>query len=119
MPPVDQIELHPGLQQREAVAECSAHDIAVEAWSPLAQGDVLQDPSIAAIAGRVGRTPAQVILRWHIQSGRIVIPKSVTPSRIAENFELFDFELSGDDVAALDSLDGGKRIGPDPMTATF
>lgn len=118
-PPVNQIELHPGLQQREATTEGSVYNIATEAWSPLAHGHVLEDPNIAAIAGRVSRTPAQVILRWHVQNDRIVIPKSVNPARIAENFAIFDFELSEDDVAALDSLESGKRYGPNPDTAKF
>jgi 2,5-diketo-D-gluconate reductase A len=118
-PPINQIELHPGLQQRETTDYAVANDIVIEAWSPLAQGGVLQDPNIAAIAGRHGKTPAQVILRWHIQDGRVVIPKSVTPSRIKENFEIFDFELTEDDMAALESLDAGKRVGPNPVTATF
>lgn len=117
-PPINQIELHLGLQQREATVVCEAHDCLIEAWSPLGHGRV-DDPNVAAIAGRVGRTPAQVILRWHIQDGRVAIPKSATPSRIAENFEIFDFELSDDDVAALNSLDAGVRYGPDPATARF
>jgi diketogulonate reductase-like aldo/keto reductase len=119
VPPIDQIELHPGLQQEEMREFAAAHDIAIEAWSPLARGEVLMDPNIAAIAGRVGRSPAQVILRWHIQNGRVVIPRSVTPSRIVENFDLFGFELSDDDMAALDSLDAGTRVGPNPVNARF
>jgi 2,5-diketo-D-gluconate reductase A len=118
-PPIDQIELHPGLQQRVASEYAAANGIVIEAWSPLARGEILQDPNIAAIAGRVSKTPAQVILRWHIEDGRVVIPRSVNAGRIAENFALFDFELSVDDVAALDSLDAGSRVGPNPVTATF
>jgi 2,5-diketo-D-gluconate reductase A len=91
------------------------HDIRTEAWSPLAQGGaVLTDPVITELAERHGRTPAQVILRWHLQLGNIVIPKSVTPSRIAENFAVCDFELTGDEMAALTALDRGERTGPDP-----
>jgi diketogulonate reductase-like aldo/keto reductase len=119
MPVMNQIELHPGLQQREATEYCRERDIVVEAWSPLARGEVLEDPNIAAIAGRHGKTPAQVILRWHLQDGRVVIPRSVTPSRIVENFGLFDFELDEQDMAALESLDAGKRVGPDPVLAQF
>lgn len=117
-PPINQIELHLGLQQREATVECEAHGCLIEAWSPLGHGRV-DDPNVAAIAGRHGKTPAQVILRWHIQEGRIAIPKSVHPERIAENFAIFDFELSDGDVAALHSLESGLRYGPDPMTARF
>jgi 2,5-diketo-D-gluconate reductase A len=93
-----------------------AHGIATEAWSPIAQGKVLDDPVIEEIAGRVDRKPAQVVLRWHIQHGYIVFPKSVTPERIRENFELFDFELEAGDVEAIDGLDRGEagRIGPNP-----
>ena len=98
-----------------------AHDIATEAWSPIAQGRVLDDPVITAIAGRLGRSPAQVVLRWHIQRGSIVIPKSVTPARIKENFELFDFRLEPGEVAQIDALDRGEagRIGPHPATFAF
>lgn len=117
-PPINQIELHLGLQQRETSVLCGAHDCVIEAWAPLAHGRV-DDPNVAAIAGRVGRTPAQVILRWHIQEGRVAIPKSINPQRIAENFAIFDFELSEADVAALHSLDAGQRLGPNPKTATF
>jgi 2,5-diketo-D-gluconate reductase A len=118
-PPIDQIELHPGLQQHEASQYATANGITIEAWSPLARGEILQDPNIAAIAGRLGRTPAQVILRWHIEEGRVVIPRSVNAGRIAENFALFDFELAPEDVVALESLDAGSRVGPNPVTATF
>ena len=92
------------------------HGIATEAWSPIAQGDVLDDRLIGEIAERLGRTPAQVVLRWHVQRGNVVIPKSVTPERIRENFELFDFELSEDDVKRIDGLDRGEagRTGPHP-----
>jgi 2,5-diketo-D-gluconate reductase A len=115
-PTVNQIELHPRLQQAELRAWHADHDIATEAWSPLAQGDLLEDETIETIAAHHERTPAQVILRWHLQSGNVVIPKSKTPERIRENFELFDFALSEDDMAAIERLDSGARIGPDPGT---
>jgi 2,5-diketo-D-gluconate reductase A len=113
-PTVNQIELHPRLQQAELRAWHADHDIATEAWSPLAQGDLLEDGTIETIAAHSERTPAQVILRWHLQVGNVVIPKSKTPERIRENFELFDFALSEDDMAAIERLDAGERIGPDP-----
>jgi diketogulonate reductase-like aldo/keto reductase len=115
-PTVNQIELHPRLQQAELRSWHEEHDIATEAWSPLAQGDLLEDETIATIAAHQERTPAQVILRWHLQVGNVVIPKSVTPERIRENFELFDFALSEDDMAAIERLDAGERVGPDPGT---
>jgi diketogulonate reductase-like aldo/keto reductase len=115
-PTVNQVELHPRLQQAELRAWHADHGIATEAWSPLAQGDLLEDGTIATIAAHHDRTPAQVILRWHLQLGNVVIPKSRTPERIRENFELFDFALSEDDMAAVERLDTGERIGPDPST---
>jgi 2,5-diketo-D-gluconate reductase A len=115
-PTVNQIELHPRFQQAELRAWNTDHDIATEAWSPLAQGDLLEDGTIETIAAHHDRTPAQVILRWHLQVGNVVIPKSSTPPRIRENFDIFDFELSEDDMAALERLDSGERIGPDPST---
>jgi 2,5-diketo-D-gluconate reductase A len=115
-PTVNQIELHPRFQQGELRAWNADHDIVTEAWSPLAQGDLLEDGTIETVAAHHDRTPAQVILRWHLQLGNVVIPKSSTPERIRENFELFDFELSEDDMAALARLDTGERIGPDPGT---
>ncbi|MGB7686349.1 MAG: aldo/keto reductase [Solirubrobacterales bacterium] len=116
LPTVNQIELHPNLQQAELRAWHEDNGIATEAWSPLAQGALLEDPTIEAIAADHGRTQAQVILRWHLQIGNVVIPKSVTPRRIQENFELFDFELSEEEMAAIGRLDSGGRIGPDPAT---
>lgn len=116
-PAVNQIELHPRFQQAELRREHAKHGILTEAWSPLGQGEPLDDETISRIASGHDRTPAQVILRWHIQLGNVVIPKSVTPERIEENFQVFDFELSEDDmraIAQLDSRDG--RIGPDPAT---
>jgi diketogulonate reductase-like aldo/keto reductase len=113
-PTVNQIELHPRLQQAELRARHAEQEIATEAWSPLAQGELLSDATIGEIAARYGKTPAQVILRWHLQLGNVVIPKSVTPERIRDNFEIFDFELDDGDMQAIERLDAGKRIGPDP-----
>jgi diketogulonate reductase-like aldo/keto reductase len=115
-PTINQIELHPFLQQAELRGWQVEHAIATEAWSPIAQGAALGDGTIATIAAHHERTPAQVVLRWHVQLGNVVIPKSVTPERIRENFELFDFELSEDDMVAIARLDRGERIGPDPAT---
>jgi 2,5-diketo-D-gluconate reductase A len=114
LPTVNQIELHPSLQQAELRAWHADHGIATEAWSPLAQGALLSDDTIETIAAHHDKTPAQTILRWHLQIGNVVIPKSVTPERIRENIEIFDFELSEDDLAAIARLDAGERIGPDP-----
>jgi 2,5-diketo-D-gluconate reductase A len=118
VPAVNQIEVHPYLLNRDVRSYCEEHGIAVEAWSPIAQGAVLDDPVIGEIAQRVGRTPAQVVLRWHIQHRMIVFPKSVTPDRVRENFALFDFSLSDEDMAAIDGLDKGEsgRRGPNPDT---
>jgi diketogulonate reductase-like aldo/keto reductase len=117
VPTVNQVELHPYLQQAELRAFDEKHGIATEAWSPLAQGGkLLQEPAITALAQKHSRTPAQIVLRWHIQLGNIVIPKSVTPSRIRENFDLFSFSLTGEEVAGLSTLDLGERTGPDPDT---
>jgi len=115
-PTVNQIELHPRLQQADLRVWHAEHGIATEAWSPLAQGELLGDETIVAVAMAHDKTPAQVILRWHLQLGNVVIPKSVMPERIRENIELFDFELSDDDLAAIGGLDSGGRIGPDPAT---
>jgi 2,5-diketo-D-gluconate reductase A len=114
----NQIELHPYLLNEQVRAYGEAHDIATEAWSPIAQGAVLGDPVIAAIAERLEKSPAQVPLRWHIQRGNVVFPKSTTPARIKENFELFDFQLEADDVARITALDKGEvgRTGPHPDT---
>lgn len=113
-PAVNQIEVHPYLTQDELRAFNSEHGIATEAWSPIAQGAVLDDPSITELARTHSKTPAQVVLRWHIQLGSIVFPKSVTPSRMRENFELFDFELSDTDMSMISSLNKDERTGPDP-----
>ncbi|MFI8435518.1 aldo/keto reductase [Streptomyces sp. NPDC079020] len=115
VPVLNQIELHPQLQQSESRALHAEHGIATEAWSPLGQGKGLLDvPTVVAVARKHGRTPAQAVLRWHLQLGNVVIPKSVTPSRIAENLDVFGFELDADDLAAFAALDEGKRLGPNP-----
>ena len=115
-PAVNQIEVHPYLTQDDVRAFCAEHQIAIEAWSPIAQGEVLGDPEIATIAERTGKSPAQVVLRWHIERGDIVFPKSVTPARIRENIDIFDFELSAQDMAAISALNKALRTGPDPDT---
>ncbi len=120
VPSVNQIELHPGFQQKELTAYHAEHGIITESWSPLGQGTLLENASLKALGQKHGKTPAQVIVRWHLDRGYIVIPKSVTPSRIRENFDVFDFSLDADDlakIAALDRKDG--RIGLDPQTADF
>ncbi|GAA1193744.1 aldo/keto reductase [Streptomyces hebeiensis] len=119
VPVLNQIELHPQLQQAESRAFHAERSILTEAWSPLGQGKgLLEVPTVVAIARKHGRTPAQAVLRWHLQLGNVVIPKSVTPSRIRENIDVFDFELDADDLAALAALDEGKRLGPDPTVFT-
>jgi 2,5-diketo-D-gluconate reductase A len=116
-PAVNQIELHPYFAQQPLREVASRLDIVTEAWSPLApQTDLLNDPVIAGLARRHGRTPAQIVLRWHIQLGNVVIPKSVTPARIAENIDIFGFCLDDADLAAIAQLDRGMRTGPDPET---
>jgi len=119
VPAVNQIELHPLLPQQELRDVHAKLGIATEAWSPLGQGSLLADPVITGIAEQHGKTPAQVLIRWHIQLGNIVIPKSVNPERIASNFDVFDFELSGQDITSIASLETGKRLGPDPRTFNF
>ncbi|MGV9564483.1 aldo/keto reductase [Streptomyces sp. NPDC003480] len=117
IPAVDQIELHPHLQQHAAREYHAEQGIATEAWSPLGQGKgLLEVPAIVAIAQKHNRTPAQVVLRWHLQLGNVVIPKSVTPSRIRENIDVFDFTLDAEDMAAISALNEDRRIGPDPAT---
>ncbi|KXP13516.1 2,5-diketo-D-gluconic acid reductase [Tsukamurella pulmonis] len=113
-PSVNQIELHPALQNRDTVAANRRQDIATEAWSPLAQGAALDSAAVTAAAARHGVTPAQIVLRWHLQHGTIVIPKSVTPSRIAANLDLFGFSLDDAEVAAIDALEADGRTGPHP-----
>lgn len=120
VPAINQIELHPDFQQRESRAFHEKHQIATQSWSPLGQGKLLNHPEIGKMAERLGRTPAQVIIRWHIDTGLVVIPKSVTPSRIVENFKVFDFKLAAEDLDVIGKLDNADaRIGPDPKTATF
>jgi 2,5-diketo-D-gluconate reductase A len=127
VPAVNQIEVHPYFRQSELLAVGAEHGILSQAWSPIggitfyrdgSHGSTLPDPTIGEIAAVHGKTPAQVMLRWHLQQGRQVIPKSVTPSRIAENFDVFDFELTGDQLAAIDALDTGVRGGPEPSRIT-
>jgi 2,5-diketo-D-gluconate reductase A len=119
VPAVNQIELHPRLPQAELRETHARYGIATEAWSPLGQGSLLEDPIVTTIAERHGKTPAQVLIRWHIHLGNIVIPKSVNPDRIASNFNVFDFELSEADIASIATLDNGTRLGPDPRTFNF
>ena len=115
-PSVNQIELHPALQQHGLLRRHEELGIVTEAWSPLAQGQVLDDPVITGIAEAHGKSAGQVVLRWHIQLGNVIFPKSVTPERIQENFEIFDFTLTGDQLDQIGQLDKGERIGPDPDT---
>jgi 2,5-diketo-D-gluconate reductase A len=121
VPAVNQIEVHPYFTNDALRGYGREHRIATEAWSPIAQGEVLDEPTITQTADKVGKTPAQVVLRWHIQRGDIIFPKSVTPSRMQENFELFDFELESDDVDEISALDRGEdgRTGPNPDTFAY
>ena len=128
VPAVNQIEVHPYFQQREVQAFGAEHDILTQAWSPIggitfyrdgSHGSTLEDPTIGGIAAAHGKTAAQVMLRWHVQEGRQVIPKSVTPSRIAENFDVVDFDLTDDELTAIDALDTGVRGGPAPEAITL
>ncbi len=118
-PAVNQIEVHPYFAQDELRAFGADHEIVTEAWSPLAQGKVTGDPAVGAVAERLGCTPAQAVLRWHLQRGDVVFPKSVSRERMQENFALFDVELGTEDMAALTGLDRGERIGPDPDTFNY
>ena len=115
-PSINQVELHPRLGQQGLRRTHADLGVVTEAWSPLAQGEVLDDPVITGIAEAQERTPGQVVLRWHIQLGNVVIPKSVTPDRIQQNLHVFDFELSDDEMSEIESLDVGERTGPDPDT---
>jgi len=115
-PAVNQVEIHPYFTQDELRGFCAEHQIAIEAWSPIAQGLVLNDPVIESIARRTGKSPAQVVLRWHIERGDIVFPKSATPERIRENIDIFDFDLPAADVAEIAMLNRNERTGPDPDT---
>ena len=119
VPAVNQVELHPLLPQHELREVHAQLGIATEAWSPLGQGSLLADPVVTGVASAHGKTSAQVLIRWHMQLGNIVIPKSVNPERIASNFDVFDFELSDQDLASIASLDNGTRLGPDPRTFNF
>ena len=117
VPAVNQIELHPQFPQAELRAYHAEHGILTESWGPIGQGKgLLEDERIQAVATKTGKTPAQVVLRWHVQLGLVVIPKSVTPSRIAENIEIFDFALDDDDLATIAQVETGERLGPDPRT---
>jgi 2,5-diketo-D-gluconate reductase A len=118
-PAVNQIEIHPYLTQDDLRAFNAEHEIVTEVWSPIAQGKILDDPTIVEIARRHGRTPAQVTLRWHVQRGDVVFPKSVTRSRIEENFRIFDFELSSEDMVSITGLNRNERTGPDPDTFNY
>lgn len=119
VPAVNQIELHPRFTQKDLREVHAQRGIATEAWAPLGQGALLTHPMITAVAAECGRTAAQVLVRWHIQLGNIVIPKSVHPSRIASNIDVFDFELSANEMATISSLDDATRLGPDPRTFNF
>ena len=114
VPAVNQIELHPGFAQTDLRAFHAKHGIATESWSPLAQGGIAKEKVILDLAQKHGKSPAQITLRWHLQNDLIVIPKSVTPARIRENIDVFDFELSAGDMAAIDGIQEGARLGPDP-----
>ena len=116
VPAINQVELHPWLQQEELRRFHAGHGIVTEAWSPISRGEKLGDPLVGRIAGKHGVTPAQVILRWHLDLGNVVIPKSVNRDRMAENLDLFGFELDSEDRAAITTLDSGLRVGPDPDT---
>jgi 2,5-diketo-D-gluconate reductase A len=119
VPVINQVELHPRLQQRALREVHRRLDIRTESWSPLGQGQAIGDPVIATIAGKHGKSPAQVVIRWHLEEGLVVIPKSVTPSRIRENFGVFDFSLDADDLQRIAALDTSGRIGSDPAVADF
>lgn len=116
VPAINQIELHPRLTQQDLRRYHREHGIVTEAWSPIAQGESLTEPVITSLAEKYGRTPAQIVLRWHIQIGNVVFPKSATPERIRENIDVFDFELSPDDVVSIEELNADRRTGPDPDT---
>ncbi|WP_322785138.1 aldo/keto reductase [Streptomyces profundus] len=120
VPALNQIELHPNFQQAESRAFHAEHGIATEAWSPLGSGKgLLDEPELARIAAKHGRTPAQVVLRWHLQLDNVVIPKSVTPARITENFDVFGFSLDDEDLVAIAALDTPNRVGADPDEANW
>lgn len=114
VPALNQVELQPGFQQVELRKFNAEHNIATEAWSPLARGGFNEDPGVLAIAKKHGKTPTQVVVRWHLDLGNLVIPKTATVSRLAENFDVFDFQLDAEDMAVIASLDAGMRTGPNP-----
>jgi len=114
IPVLNQIELHPWLPQLDMRAVHAEYGIATESWSPLASGQLIDDPTLAAIAAKHSKSTAQVMIRWHLQQGLIVLPKSVTPSRIAENIDVFGFELDDEDMATIAGMENGHRTGPDP-----
>jgi diketogulonate reductase-like aldo/keto reductase len=116
VPAVNQIELHPTYQQRDVADFATERSIAVESYSPLGQGADLEHPTVVALADTYSKSPAQVILRWHLQRGHIVIPKSNSADRIRSNFDVFDFSLSGDELDAITAMESGNRIGGDPRT---
>nr|WP_156956090.1 aldo/keto reductase [Salinicoccus luteus] len=118
-PMLNQLEYHPHLAQKEMHAFCRAHDIQLEAWAPLKRGGLFEEPVIQELVEKHGKTPAQIILRWDIQNGVSTIPKSITPSRIRENIDIFDFELSDADMKKIDSLDSNQRMGKDPDNFSF
>jgi diketogulonate reductase-like aldo/keto reductase len=128
VPVVNQIEVHPYFTQRKVQNLDTEHGILTQAWSPIGgitfyrdgqHGSTLEDPAIGRIAAAHGKSPAQVMLRWHLQQGRSAIPKSTTPHRIAENLDVFDFQLGADELAAIDALDTGQRGGPEPADITL
>jgi diketogulonate reductase-like aldo/keto reductase len=128
VPAVNQIEVHPYFQQRQVQAFGAEHRILTQAWSPIGgitfyrdggHGSTLEDPAIGQVAKAHGKSPAQVMLRWHLQEGRSVIPKSTKPHRIAENYDVFDFDLTDDEVATIDALDTDRRGGPEPADITL
>ena len=116
IPAVNQIELHPEFQQREVEERCVRAGILVEAWSPIARGALVDTPAVDAIAAKYGKTVAQVTLRWHLEHGRVIIPRTVRKARMVENFDLFDFALEPAEISVLDALEAGKRVGPNPAT---
>lgn len=119
VPAVDQVEFHPRLLQPDLLKFCREHGVQMEAWSPLMQGQIISEPRVQQLAAKYARTPAQIVLRWDLQHEVVTIPKSIRAERIVENSQIFDFELSPEDVAALDALDEGRRVGSHPDTFTF
>lgn len=119
IPTVNQVELHPLLSQEELRSFCNQHQIKVEAWSPLARGRIFDHPTLKSLGEKYGKSPAQIILRWHLQNDVIVIPKSVHPERLKENADIFDFELTSEDMAAINALNENKRFGKDPDNFQF